>query len=143
VTVTVAINEASTAVSGAVQMLIDGGPTPRGGTGALVGHVAAYSRGCTRLGDPSPDMYRRADAADVQSKQRQVDAAESWGSLIRRRSSVPRCSTSLSPGTWPTERVDHLTVDGTRIHARIMGAFEIEGDKIRAWRDHFHLSRQG
>ncbi len=40
-----------------------------------------------------------------------------------------------------TERVDHLTMDGTTIHVRIMGAFEIEGDKIKAWRDYFHLAQ--
>jgi limonene-1,2-epoxide hydrolase len=38
-----------------------------------------------------------------------------------------------------TERVDHFVYDGEPIHARVMGAFEVEGDKIAAWRDYFDL----
>jgi limonene-1,2-epoxide hydrolase len=36
-----------------------------------------------------------------------------------------------------TERVDHFVFDGKTIHARVMGAFELAGDKITAWRDYF------
>ena len=39
-----------------------------------------------------------------------------------------------------TERVDHLDFDGRNVDARVMGAFEIEGDKIVAWRDYFDMS---
>ena len=39
-----------------------------------------------------------------------------------------------------TERVDHIVIGGQTIHARVMGAFEIEGDKIRAWRDYFDMA---
>jgi limonene-1,2-epoxide hydrolase len=42
-----------------------------------------------------------------------------------------------------TERVDHIVLDGKPIHARVMGAFEIEGDKIKAWRDYFDMGGQG
>jgi limonene-1,2-epoxide hydrolase len=38
-----------------------------------------------------------------------------------------------------TERVDHFVYDGKQIHARVMGAFEVNGDKISAWRDYFDL----
>lgn len=38
-----------------------------------------------------------------------------------------------------TERVDHFVYDGTSIHARVMGAFEVAGDKIAAWRDYFDV----
>jgi limonene-1,2-epoxide hydrolase len=38
-----------------------------------------------------------------------------------------------------TERVDHVVMKGAAVHARVMGAFEIEGDKIKAWRDYFHM----
>ena len=38
-----------------------------------------------------------------------------------------------------TERVDHVVHEGKTLHARIMGAFEIEGDKIKAWRDYFQV----
>ena len=36
-----------------------------------------------------------------------------------------------------TERVDHLIFDGKQHDARGMGAFEVSGDKITAWRDYF------
>jgi limonene-1,2-epoxide hydrolase len=38
-----------------------------------------------------------------------------------------------------TERVDHFVYDGEKIHARVMGAFEVNGDKITAWRDYFDV----
>ena len=38
-----------------------------------------------------------------------------------------------------TERVDHFVYDGKSIHARVMGAFEVDGDKITAWRDYFDV----
>ena len=36
-----------------------------------------------------------------------------------------------------TERVDHFVFDGKAVDARCMGAFEISGDRITAWRDYF------
>lgn len=36
-----------------------------------------------------------------------------------------------------TERVDRFVFDGKEVSARCMGAFEITGDKISAWRDYF------
>jgi limonene-1,2-epoxide hydrolase len=39
-----------------------------------------------------------------------------------------------------TERVDHFLYDGKRIDARVMGTFEVTGDKITAWRDYFDTS---
>jgi len=42
-----------------------------------------------------------------------------------------------------TERMDHFTWDGEMIHARVMGAFEVVGDKIAAWRDYFDMSKGG
>ena len=38
-----------------------------------------------------------------------------------------------------TERVDHFVYDGKQIQARVMGAFEVNGDKITAWRDYFDV----
>ncbi len=38
-----------------------------------------------------------------------------------------------------TERVDHTEFQGAQYHARVMGAFEIGGDKITAWRDYFDM----
>ena len=38
-----------------------------------------------------------------------------------------------------TERVDHFVWDGKQIHARVMGAFEVNADKITAWRDYFDV----
>jgi limonene-1,2-epoxide hydrolase len=39
------------------------------------------------------------------------------------------------------ERVDHFVYDGNKISARCMGAFEVAGDKITAWRDYFDVPR--
>jgi limonene-1,2-epoxide hydrolase len=39
-----------------------------------------------------------------------------------------------------TERVDHFLFDGQTIDARVMGAFEVTGEKITAWRDYFDAS---
>jgi limonene-1,2-epoxide hydrolase len=36
-----------------------------------------------------------------------------------------------------TERIDHLVIDGNSHDAAGMGAFEVAGDKITAWRDYF------
>ena len=36
-----------------------------------------------------------------------------------------------------TERVDRFIINGKRLDAPGMGVFEIEGDKIAAWRDYF------
>ena len=36
-----------------------------------------------------------------------------------------------------TERVDRLIFDGKPLDAPGMGAFEVSGDKITAWRDYF------
>jgi limonene-1,2-epoxide hydrolase len=33
--------------------------------------------------------------------------------------------------------VDHFLFDGKAIDARVMGAFEVKGEKITAWRDYF------
>jgi limonene-1,2-epoxide hydrolase len=38
-----------------------------------------------------------------------------------------------------TERVDTFGYDGQTVHARVMGAFEVSGDKITAWRDYFDV----
>jgi len=37
-----------------------------------------------------------------------------------------------------TERVDHCVIDRNKIDIPAMGAFEVSGDKITAWRDYFH-----
>lgn len=39
-----------------------------------------------------------------------------------------------------TERVDHWATTDRRIDLPIMGAFEITGNKISAWRDYFHAT---
>lgn len=41
-----------------------------------------------------------------------------------------------------TERVDHFLFDGKTIDARVMGAFEVTGQKVTAWRDYFDTSDQ-
>ena len=38
------------------------------------------------------------------------------------------------------ERVDHLTMNGKPVTLPIMGVFEIEGGRIKAWREYFDLA---
>ncbi len=40
-----------------------------------------------------------------------------------------------------TERVDHTHYAGMLFHARVMGVFEVDGDKIKAWRDYFDMPK--
>ena len=42
-----------------------------------------------------------------------------------------------------TERIDHFGFGGEVVHLRIMGAHEITGTKIRAWRDYFDMPHGG
>ena len=44
---------------------------------------------------------------------------------------------AVAGGIVLTERVDHFVWDGKSMDARCMGAFEVSGDKITAWRDYF------
>jgi limonene-1,2-epoxide hydrolase len=39
-----------------------------------------------------------------------------------------------------TERVDHFTISGKSVSLPLMGVFEIENGKIKAWRDYFDLA---
>jgi limonene-1,2-epoxide hydrolase len=41
-----------------------------------------------------------------------------------------------------TERVDHMHFGGQLLHARVMGAFEVDGDKVKAWRDYFDMPKE-
>jgi limonene-1,2-epoxide hydrolase len=38
------------------------------------------------------------------------------------------------------ERTDHITLNGTAVSLPICGVFEIEGGKIKAWREYFDLT---
>ena len=38
-----------------------------------------------------------------------------------------------------TERVDVFNLDAKSIELPVMGAFEVSGDKLAAWRDYFDL----
>jgi limonene-1,2-epoxide hydrolase len=39
-----------------------------------------------------------------------------------------------------TERVDRFDIAGKRVELPVAGVFEIEGGKIRAWRDYFDMA---
>jgi limonene-1,2-epoxide hydrolase len=39
------------------------------------------------------------------------------------------------------ERVDHTNWQGQPFATRTMGAFEVDGDKIKVWRDYFDLPK--
>ncbi len=61
----------------------------------------------------------------------------------------------LAPTTWAewemlniaetddkvlTERVDRFDIAGSRVELPVAGVFEIEGGKIKAWRDYFDMA---
>jgi limonene-1,2-epoxide hydrolase len=39
------------------------------------------------------------------------------------------------------ERTDHIEMGGKTIALPVVGVFEIEGDKIKAWRDYFDMAQ--
>lgn len=39
-----------------------------------------------------------------------------------------------------TERVDRFEMDGKKVELPVAGVFEIEGGKIKAWRDYFDMA---
>ena len=41
------------------------------------------------------------------------------------------------------ERTDHIEMGGKMIALPVVGVFEIDGDKIRAWRDYFDMAQFG
>ncbi len=41
------------------------------------------------------------------------------------------------------ERTDHLVMGDRTVALPVVGVFEIEGDKIRAWRDYFDMGQFG
>jgi limonene-1,2-epoxide hydrolase len=47
-----------------------------------------------------------------------------------------------SQGVVMNERTDrfHMKADGRWVEARVMGIFELEGGKIKAWRDYFDMA---
>lgn len=49
-------------------------------------------------------------------------------------------SIAASGNTVLTERVDRIDTAGKHIDLPVVGVFEIEGGKIRAWRDYFDLA---
>ncbi|WP_422023044.1 limonene-1,2-epoxide hydrolase family protein [Pyruvatibacter mobilis] len=44
-------------------------------------------------------------------------------------------------GTVLTERTDRFLINGQWLELPVMGAFEIDGSTIRAWRDYFDLKK--
>ena len=44
-------------------------------------------------------------------------------------------------GTVLTERTDRFLINGQWLELPVMGAFEIDGSIIRAWRDYFDLKK--
>ena len=55
---------------------------------------------------------------------------------------VVKHQTENDQGVVMNERVDrfHMTADGSWVEAAVMGVFELEGGKIKAWRDYFDLA---
>jgi limonene-1,2-epoxide hydrolase len=39
------------------------------------------------------------------------------------------------------ERTDHITMGDRTVALPVMGVFELEGDKIKAWRDYFDMAQ--
>lgn len=44
-------------------------------------------------------------------------------------------------GTVLNERTDRFKIGGRWVEAGVMGVFELEGDKIKAWRDYFDMAQ--
>lgn len=44
-------------------------------------------------------------------------------------------------GVVLTERVDRFHINGKWLELPVMGAFEVEGSKIKAWRDYFDMNQ--
>ncbi len=44
-------------------------------------------------------------------------------------------------GTVLNERTDRFKIGGRWVEAGVMGVFEFEGDKIKAWRDYFDMAQ--
>ena len=49
---------------------------------------------------------------------------------------------SVADNVVLTERIDHVSINGQSHDASGMGALEVSGDKITAWRDYFHVGDQ-
>ena len=63
-----------------------------------------------------------------------------WGFVDRTtRGDIEILNLAVAGNVVLTERIDHFVYDGKAIHARVMGAFEVNGDKITAWRDYFDV----
>jgi limonene-1,2-epoxide hydrolase len=39
-----------------------------------------------------------------------------------------------------TERIDHISMQGKKVSLPVAGVFEVEGEKIKAWRDYFDMA---
>lgn len=66
-------------------------------------------------------------------------AIEGW--LARTASArIEIVNLAVSGNVVLTERVDHVHVSSMQRDAPAMGAFEIRGDKIAAWRDYFDMA---
>ena len=65
------------------------------------------------------------------------------GSARRRSFDAEIVNVAVAGNVVLTERVDHTEFQGAQYHARVMGAFEIGGDKITAWRDYFDMPNDG
>jgi limonene-1,2-epoxide hydrolase len=48
---------------------------------------------------------------------------------------------AVDGGTVLTERDDVMTMNGIEGHLPVMGTFEVEGGRIRAWRDYFDMAQ--
>ena len=51
--------------------------------------------------------------------------------------------TENAQGVVMNERTDRFLIDEKWAEAPVMGVFEIEGGKIKAWRDHFDMAQFG
>lgn len=48
---------------------------------------------------------------------------------------------SASGNVVMNERTDRFLINGKWLDLRVMGVFEVEGDKITAWRDYFDMTQ--
>ena len=64
---------------------------------------------------------------------------ELWEGFLKVMTKCDIVNRAVAGDVVLTERVDRLIYDGKPLDAPGMGAFEVSGDKITAWRDYFAL----
>lgn len=85
-------------------------------------------------------VYHNIPMAPMEGKQAIRDGLAGMKSMIGSiRFEVLR---QLSTGdVVMNERIDHIDMGGKAVALPVVGVFEVQGDKIKAWRDYFDMAQ--